>query len=544
MTSDVRALLQRAVALHQAGHLTDAAALYTQVLREAPGNADALNLLGLLSDAEGRREDAVALFDRAIASMPGLAEAHFNRANTLTALKRHDDALAAYERAIALRADYADAHLNAALLLRKRARSTEARAAFARMAIACPKDPRAPYGLAGEAAASGDFAAAIGHLRRALALRPDWPQALNDLGTYLNAAGATNEAITAFEQSAAAGGESYVTPRVNIGLARLSRGEFAAGWDGYALRNADPENPYRAPPVRWPWPQWQGEDLRGKTIFVWNDQGLGDAILYAGIVPEIIAVARACVIGCDPRLVPLFARSFPTARVIAYLPGAPAPDVEGCDVHSPLLDLGRWRRRALSDFPNRRGHLVADRDRTAHFRDELRAQAGAKPLLAGLSWRSANPLYGAAKSLRLADFAPHLQDERAAFFDLQYGDTRAEIGQLPRGAVLHTTSAFDRSADIDALAAYIAALDLVVTVSNTTAHLAGALGVPTWVLVPPARARLWYWFEEGAQSPWYASARIYRTRDSAYGWSDPLADVREGLTHLADAAKNDVGRPI
>ena len=544
MNSDVRELLERAVALHQAARIAEAAAAYTQVLRDDPANVDALNLLGVIADAEGRREDALALFDRAIATGIKSPEAHFNRANTLAALKRRDEALADYERAIGFRASYADAHLNAALLLRKCNRRAEASAAFARMAAACPQDPRAPFGRGGEAAAAGDFTAAIGYMRDALALQPGWPQALNDLGSYLNAVGATAEAIAAFEQSAAAGGETYVTPRVNMGLARLSRGELAAGWDGYALRNADPENPYRAAPVKWPWPQWQGEDLRGKDIFVWNDQGVGDAILYAGIVPEIVAAARACVIGGDPRLAPLFARSFPAARVVAYAPGAPAPDIGPCDFHSPLLDLGRWRRRALSDFPNRRRYLVADRNRTAKFRGELRAQAGTKPLLVGLSWRSANPIYGAAKSLRLADFIPHLRDAQAAFFNLQYGDTREEIDQLPNGAVLHETAALDRFGDLDALAAYIAALDLVVTVSNTTAHLAGALGVPTWVLAPPARARLWYWFEDGAQSPWYPSARILRAGGDTGDWSDSLAAVRDALSVVAGVAlDNAPGRP-
>ena len=148
-----------------------------------------------------------------------------------------------------------------------------------------------------------------------------------------------------------------------------------------------------------------------------------------------------------------------------------------------------------------------------HARAQLRERL--KPderIVIGLSWVSHNPRSGMSKSARLSDFAGILGLPNCRFVDLQYGDTLAERQAVERelGVQVERLEDIDNTNDIDGLAALITACDVVVSVSNTTAHLAGALGRPTWTLVPHGHSRIWYWFKEGEGSPWYPSVRVRR----------------------------------
>ena len=154
----------------------------------------------------------------------------------------------------------------------------------------------------------------------------------------------------------------------------------------------------------------------------------------------------------------------------------------------------------------------------------------------GLSWRSGNPRFGTAKSLALTDFEPVLETPNSVFIDLQYGDTTDERGALERscGRTLHHDTDIDSLADLDAFAAQVAAMDLVITASNTTAHMAGALGVPCWVLVPTGPGLLWYWFLDRSASPWYPSPRLFR--QAAPGdWAPVVQQVNAALADFASS---------
>jgi hypothetical protein len=155
------------------------------------------------------------------------------------------------------------------------------------------------------------------------------------------------------------------------------------------------------------------------------------------------------------------------------------------------------------------GFLQADAAISAAYRSRLGGLAGGRPCI-GLSWRSSNVAYGAQKSLALTDLAPLLQARPDLFWvDLQYGDTAAE--RAAAGVELWRDPAVDPLQDLDAAASQVAALDLVITSSNTTAHLAGALGVPTWLLLPaPGFGLLWYWQLDREDSPFYPSVRCFR----------------------------------
>ena len=225
------------------------------------------------------------------------------------------------------------------------------------------------------------------------------------------------------------------------------------------------------------------------------------------MVPELAGRAGSVLLQVEPRLVGLFARSFPAARVVGLDHTLHAEPV---DAQVPFGSLGMYFRTGWDAFPRReRGYLQADAARTAQLRERLKQDDRAA---VGLSWVSHNPRSGKSKSARLSDFASILGLANCRFVDLQYGDTRAERQTVERelGVQVERLEDVDNTNDIDGLAALIAACDVVVSVSNTTAHLAGALGTPTWTLVPHGHARFWYWFKEGDMSPWYPRVRVRR----------------------------------
>ncbi|MHB1207157.1 MAG: tetratricopeptide repeat protein [Rhodospirillaceae bacterium] len=563
--------MQRALVLHTQGKVADAEVLYDKILRINPAQGDALNLKGVIAAGRGQHAQALGFYDRSLAAQPAFPDTHFNRANTLSALNRDVDALAAYAKALELRPDYAAAYLNAGRTLHKLGRPEHAAAMFRAMAAACPTDPRGPYNLGicltellpkaktaerkaltAEARAAfetalaldpksaatyyafaslhsenGEHRRAVELVRIALEFKPEWSDAWNNLGNHYEGLGEREAAIAAFDRAL------QLNPRnmgavVNRGLTQLALGQMANGWDGYAHRFDDPRFPFT--PRDWPWPAWQGEDLAGKRILLWSDQGIGDEVLYASMLSEVAARAATCVVECSARLVPLYRGSFPGLEIV---PNQPAAQAElrrrPFDFQCSVLDLGRWLRRAWSGFPNRPRHLVADAQAAAGFRAKYQAiSPGAK--LVGLSWHSANPRTGQQKSLPLDHFAPLLTLPKFTFVNIQYGHVNNELDVISAkyGVKIVADSDVDSLRDLDTYAAQLAALDMVVTVSNSAAHLAGALGIPTGLFIPNHHKRLWYWFDQGTFSPWYRSVRIFR--DSAEASMDGLKRFLLGAT--------------
>jgi tetratricopeptide (TPR) repeat protein len=546
-------LLHRAVGLHTQGKIAEAEKLYDKLVRINPAHGDALNLKGVIAAGRDEHVRAVGYYDRAIAVIPTFADAYFNKAISLSALDRDLEALGVYAKAIALRPNYGAAHLNSGRIFHKLGRIDQAVAAFRVMAAAQPTDPRGHYNLGialtdllpkakrterdvltTEARAAfetalaldpksaatyyafatlhsenGQHARAAELVRIALEFKPEWPDAWNNLGNHYEGLGDRAAAITAFDHALRLD-PGNMGAVVNRGLTQLALGRLAEGWDGYAHRFDDPRFPFTA--RNWPWPAWQGEDLTGKSILLWSDQGIGDEVLYASMLSEVAARAAVCAVECSARLAPLYGRSFPALEII---PNQPTAHDElrrrRFDFQCSVLDLGRWLRRGPAAFPNRPRILVPESGLTAALRAKYQAiKPGAK--LVGLSWHSINPRTGLEKSLALETFAPLLNMPELTFINIQYGNVNNELEAVTDkyGVRIVDDSTVDSLVDLDTYAAQLSALDMVITVSNSAAHLAGALGVPTWLFVPDHHKRLWYWFDQGVHSPWYRSVRIFR----------------------------------
>jgi tetratricopeptide (TPR) repeat protein len=588
-TAQIAKLLQEAVALHQRGAFDDAERRYARVLELAPTNFNALHLLGLLRhqqgrpaealqtlamalrspsvsaealsnygvvlDSVGRHDEAVASFDKALALKPGQAQWHYKRGRALVALDRHDDAIAAFDQAVALQPDHAEALADRGAALLGARRFDAALESFDRVLALKPDHLDALNNRAVALYSVQRYAEALASLDAALAIQPRLASAMNNRGNVLLAQHRAAEALACYEAALAIDpsyadavlncghalaslerieeAEQYYDraialqpdasePKMTKGLFYLARGRFAEGWPLYDARWSGFVSGVKN--RRYALPRWNGEPVR--RLVLWGEQGLGDEILYAGLLADLRAKAESIVLEVQPRLLTLFARSFPGIEVVAQ--GRTLHAGEG-DAHCPLSGLGRFLRPDWGSFrrPDQ-GYLVADAARATTLRKRLAADG---QQVIGLSWRSTAKTLG--KSAALCDFESILRMPGCRCIDLQYGDTRTDHDALERelGLRLERLDDVDNTNDIDGLAALMTACDVVVTVSNTNAHLAAALGRLTFVFVPRGNASIWYWFKDRQTSPWHAHAQM-RHQASAQPWADLIARSTDEIAAL------------
>jgi len=487
---------------------------------------------------QGRAEEALQAYRQAIDQADACSEGHLGEARAYCMLERDADAADCLEIALALDPDSIDAlqllarirrelgENHAAIELMERALALAAQSAElnfdlalsrnrvgdTRGAMECyrkameiaPADPapRINLGLI-HLQQLGEPREAEMLFRSALALAPMHVEAAANLGLALHDQGRFDEAFEVYRAGLAAHQDDAAF-RWNQALARLSLGEFALGWNDYELRFA---RPGARRLERFDYPRWEGQHLHQGRLLVLAEQGVGDEIMFASCIPDLAATANGVVMECAPRLEGLFRRSFPSARVHGLDRHAPAdwlcayPDIAA---KIPIGSLPRLLRRSDAEFPVQAGYLVADTGQTALYRERLRSLDGA--LTVGVSWRAGTrATRGELRSIGFERLRPLFTTPQVRFVSLQHGMTAEERVEAHAAGVMVWDEAL---ADLDAQAALISALDLVVTVANTSAHLSGALGRPTWVLLNEAPE--WRWLRKGERSPWYPSAVLMR----------------------------------
>lgn len=286
--------------------------------------------------------------------------------------------------------------------------------------------------------------------------------------------------------------------------------------------------------------RWNGKPFAG-TLRVIADGGLGDQIIGASMLVNLQQMEQHAEVICETRLLPLFRRSFPALSFRANdadgLRNLPSEINQQRDQYIHLIDLGMFFRKTSADFPPNNLWLRPDETQARTWRADYQSRWPGR-LLCGLAWRSARQMQdGSVKSIPLQMLAPLLREDSFAFLNLQYGDTRAEQQDLHALGItgLHTDAHIDPTHDIDALAAQIAALDLVITSSNVTAHLAGALGTPCWLLLPSTRPVLWYWGYTGDSTHWYGSLRIFRNTNDNGDWRELVGRLPAALQNFMAA---------
>lgn len=363
---------------------------------------------------------------------------------------------------------------------------------------------------------------AVAQYRAALALKPDHVAAWNNLGLALQAQNEVHAAIDAFRHALALA-PGFAHARWNLALALLLDRQFAEGWREYDARLALPE--LERGRNRFPGPRWDGAAPAGKTLLVYPEQGLGDALQFARYATLLAAAGARCVMHCPEPLAPLLA----TVPGVAQL-GRDGDPLPAYDAHLSLLSLPRVLGTTAEGIPAPVPYLAVPEAKRSAAHAAL-ARSAAKYRV-GLCW-AGNPAHGndRNRSLPLAALAALLTVPEVAWFSLQQGAGAAQI-QSTRGAE-HVVPLPEGTPLLDT-AALISALDLVLTVDTSIAHLAGALARPTWVLLPFAPD--WRWQLEREDSPWYPTLRLFR-QSRPRDWAGVIARVKTELEALASGAR-------
>jgi tetratricopeptide (TPR) repeat protein len=459
----VDALCRQAIALHQQGRLTEAEALYRQVLARRPRHTDALQYTGVIAHQQGRHEEALLLIDKALKADPRNAFAHSNRGMVLQALGRNHDALESYERALCIRPGYAEAHYNRGNALRELDR---------------PADALASYD-------------------KALAARPDYLNVFVNRGGALISLGRLQEAQREFARALALDAQHPVA-HLNSAIASLTLGDFAAGLPEFEWRWR--EDQLKSASWNRPEPLWLGgETLDGRTLLLHAEQGLGDTIQFCRYAPALAARGARVVIEVQPALTRLMRTLNGVTEVIGRGDALPP-----FDLHTPLLSLPLAFGTRIDTIPRAQAYLAADDEAVAVWRDRLGEKSG---LRVGLVWSgSTGHRNDRHRSIPLQAIAAVLAKPGIELVSLQK-DLRP-----PDRAVLDTRTDIrrfeDELGDFADTAALIACMDIVITVDTAPAHLAAALGKPVWILLPFAAD--WRWLRDRDDTPWYPTARLFR----------------------------------
>jgi Tfp pilus assembly protein PilF len=438
----------------------------------------------------GQFAEAEQIYRQALATDPNHPDALHLLGMIAYQTGRGDAAVESICKAIAIKGDAASYHSNLGNVFQSQGKLAEAGACYQRALMLKPNLSEVHLNLGNIFKAQGDVDSGLACYRRALTLNP-----------------ASAEAAVA---------ES---------MALLLQGDFANGWKNFERRwqTRDYDTCMRA----YEQPLWTGEVLKSGRLLIWGEQGIGDEIMFAGLIPDVIRTGNDCVLDCDPRLQPLFSRSFPSIEVVFGATPKNHPD-STIAAHLPSGSLpGLFRTSSDAFAATTSPYLVADPSQRARFRTRY----ADRRKLVGLAWHTKNKKTGRSRSIDLSLLAPLFTCPEIRWVNLQYGDRDWLNEQVAAANVpILIDLEVDQLANIDSFAAQVAAMDLVVTVDNSTAHLAGALGVPTWLLLPFAPD--WRWLLNRDDSPWYPTLRLFR-QPSLGDWQSVVRDVACALGHEA-----------
>lgn len=447
--------------------------------------------IALAYHQRGDYENALLHYDQALSAQPQDFQALSNKGAALQKLRRFDEALSSYDAAIALTKKHAAIFNNRGVTLQELHRLGDAINDFD---AAVALEPR--YA---DAYVNRGF---VHHLRR------DFDLAIQDYKTAIEIA------------------PNFSAAHFNLSLSQLAVGDYANGWRNHEWRwQAVPDTPARVFPDHQP--LWVGQDIAGKTVFLYAEQGLGDTLQFCRYVELVHQRGAQIILEVPQELRVLFAQMKGVDRLITY-----GEEIGAFDFQCPLMSLPLVFGTELGTIPCSSSYLCADADKSMYWKQRLSVYSRLK---VGIVWsggfRLDQPkLWGVNNRRNLAiDHLKQFESINADFFSLQKGEgAEAELAvfseQTLSGPMLHNF--VNEFKDFSDTAAFIDNLDLVISVDTSTAHLAAALGKPVWIL--NRFDACWRWLKNRSDSPWYESVRLYRQSEDG-NWQSLMREVAADL---------------
>jgi tetratricopeptide (TPR) repeat protein len=548
----IDSLMSRALQRYEAGQFAEAEPLCLKILAVDVHHADALYVLGMAAFRTGRHALAERMIRRAIAVNSRQPFYHSNLGNALQAQGKLDQAIACYNQALFVSPGHVEASFNLGNVYATQKKYDEAVACFRQALAVKPDYPDAWCNLGNVFKAQGKLDEAVDCYRHAVALRPDHADLFCNLGDALHLLGNVDEAVACFQSTlrlnpnhakafnclgnaffdlgdltkskahcarAVELKPDFYDAQMNVSLLQLLHGDYLSGWRKYEVR-------WKVYPKRFfDRPLWQGAAdpdgpdspnglIQGKRILVHAEQGLGDTLQFLRYVPLIQAAGGEVILDVPPAMRRIASQIAGLAALVST--GDPLPPF---DFHCPLMSLPQAFATTVETIPARVPYLTVPED-------ALKAASAlpwpARGLRIGLVW-AGNPSHpkDRARSIPLARLEPLFGIEGAHMFSLQLGPAAAQLAAT-RLPITDLTPAIHDMADTAAL---MANLDLIISVDTSPVHLAGALAMPTWLLLPHSPD--WRWLIDRADSPWYPTVQLFR--QPAVGDWKSVVDALQGL---------------
>lgn len=553
------ARLPEAMKFHAAGQLEQAQGVYNDILSEHPGHPEILFLLGTSYLQQRNFQQARVSIEKAIAREPKNPKLYYRLVEVLVSESKFEEAIntlaklfeyapgeqAAYENILAIATSQQLFH-HAVKAMRPAAKKHGAElfvaALMAKLLLETGENAdsigyfekvlmRAPtqgpdffqcYARALHRGGKGEKSRRVVEdaLKQYPTSRDLYLQRANNFG----AEGNFEEQYESYRRGFAANPQDAEMQN-SLALMEFLNTDFREGFENYRARFKLKDQAYFPFPV----PEWQGESVEGKKIIIWAEQGVGDVIMFASFLPWLLAQKPAKVLLlCHPsKLVPLMARSFPEVAVEPLFAKHPENKWEGYDCHVPMGELLRY---GLGQYtPAEHGAFIkADAEKSKAFRERYQKDDPMRPYLVGIAWHTVNPATGYLRNIALKNWKPLFEVPGVRFVSLQYAHPNAmdsfDRDILSKHVLLDES--FGSYEDMDTLLAQIDAMDEVITIQNATAHMAGALGKKTTLLL--SRASDWRWGMEREDNRWYPHLQIFRQPDT-YRWERVMLRAREAL---------------
>ena len=480
--------LKQARLCHEQGNLRDALALYQRIIDLDAGNFSAFHEAGIIYGQLGQFEQALQFITSASKLKPSDFSIYYNQAKALQELKRHNEALISYDKVLALKPDYVPAYNNRGNILKELQR----------------------------------YDAALDSYNKALSIRSDFLVAYINRASVLQDLKRYDEAVAAYDQAIALKPD-YAEANYNKGLVKLLLGDYEAGWPLQEWRWKTDQ--YKGLVRSFKQPLWLGtESPAGRTILLYADQGIGDAIQIARYVPMVATLGAKVILEVQSQLVPLL-KTIDGSGVTVIAKGGTLPEFE---FQCPLMSLPLAFKTTISTIPQHVPYLAADPQKQLEWRERL----GQKILpRVGLAW-SGNAMHknDCNRSISLRSFEPLL------CADFEYHSLQKEIRQEDKEILAEFSEIHVHDAELHNFsdsAALVSELDMVITVDTAVAHLAGAMGKEVWILLPYIAD--FRWMTERSDSPWYPSAQLFR-QDSRGDWGSVITKLHSKLKKKGNLA--------
>jgi tetratricopeptide (TPR) repeat protein len=487
-------------ALQELKQLDAAVASYDKAIELKPEYAEAYSNRGIALKDLRQLEAAVASYDKAIALKPNFATAFSNRGNALKELKQFIASVANYDKAIALKPDFAAAYNNRGLSLQELRQLDSAITSYDKAISLKPDYAEAFYNRGNALQELKQLVAAVASYDKAIALQPEYAEAYSNRGIALKDLNQLDAAITSYDKAIALKSD-FPDARCNKSLLLLLNGELCEGFSLYEWRWAQKED-YLYSKRIFHQPLWRGLDpLLNKKILIHAEQGLGDTIQFCRYVRMVADLGAKVIFEVQKPLLPLLNDLSDVCTLIAK--GDSLPEF---DFHCPLMSLPLAFNTDLKSIPCAFSYLQADVRRVAYWKTRLKSNA----FKIGICWQgSPGKRIDIGRSFELQLFQDIASLPDVQLISLQKGYGTEQLKSMPQGMeVLDIEDDLDESGAFLDSAAVMKNVDLFITSDTALAHLAGALGVKTWVVLKYVPD--WRWMLERPDSPWYPSMTLYR----------------------------------